>query len=106
MLRLMARRLISVTCLPTAPVTDTTGGIGRSAASPPFTFLGSLQPPKRSLARTVSGVRPAVTWTLLPQGKPLCREQDRLMFQNDERVYVITAIRRYPRHLAYLIEAL
>ncbi len=106
MLRLLKSRQILVTCLPTNSVQDTTGGVGRLPAGSPFTFKGTLLPPRRSLARTVSGVRLAVTWTLLPQGMPPVKEQDRLMFSGDERVFLITALKRYPRHLALSLELL
>lgn len=106
MLRLRKGRLREVVCLPTEAFSDTTGGIGRVITDGGFTFKAILLPPRRSIARTVSGVRLALTWTLLPEGTPACREQDRLVFSGDARMFTITAIKRYPRCLAYHLELL
>ncbi len=106
MFRLCKSRQALFTCLPTQPVKDSTGGIGCLITGERFTFYGSLLPPKRSVTRTVSGVRLALTWTLLPQGRPRCQEQDRLLLEGEGRVFLITAIKRYPRHLEYNLELL
>ncbi|MDI9520754.1 MAG: hypothetical protein QM308_06355 [Bacillota bacterium] len=106
MLRLRKKQLREVTCLPTQAYTDTTGGIGRVTTGNHFTFKAALLPPKRAITRTVSGVRLALTWTLLPEGAPPCREQDRLVFPGDSRVFTITAIKRSPRFLAFHLELL
>lgn len=105
MLRLSQRRLLSVSCVPTRTVTDTTGGVGREKLpEAAFSFRALLLPPQRRITRTPSGVRLATTWTLIPENIPAALEQDYIYFPGDARPYVITALKRYPRHLAYNLE--
>lgn len=105
-LRLRSRRFVTVTCHPTDSVVDETGGIGRLeySFSHWFSFLGLLLQPQRRVTRTAAGIRLAVTWALIPRGDPGVKEQDHLYFAGDTRAYVVTAIKKYPRHLAYNLE--
>jgi hypothetical protein len=105
-LRLRQRRLLFITCAPTVPVQDVTGGISRLEKQAPyrFNFLGILLPPQRRVTRTAGGVRLAVTWQVLADGFPEVKEQDHLYFPNDNRTYVVTAIRRGTRFLSFTVE--
>lgn len=103
-LRLRSRQLLNCTGCHTVPVVDTTGGIGRLEMAATFSFWATLLPPQRRVARSMSGIRLAVTWILLPSGDPGLHEQDHVYFPGDSRAYVITSIKKYPRHLAYNIE--
>lgn len=107
-LRLVSRHLVSITCRPTAAVVDSTGGIARlqKTSAYSFTFLGVILPPRRRVTRAVSGVRLATLWSVIAQGSPGVKEQDRLYFPGDNRVYSVTAIKRYPRHTVYDLEVL
>lgn len=105
MLRFSQRRLLTASCVPTQTLTDATGGVGRvENAAAAFSFRALLLPPQRRVTRTASGIRMATTWVLLPQGFPAVNEQDYVYFPGDARPYVITAVKRYPRHLAYNLE--
>lgn len=106
--RLRKAQLLQVTCRPTAPVPDATGGIARIklAQSNAFSFKGLLLPPQRRVTRSVSGVRLATVWTLIPQGFPEVLEQFYLYFPDDPSTYVVTSVKRYPRHLAFNLELL
>ena len=104
MFRLSRRRLITVTRIATGPVLDFTGGIGRLQYYGSTTFQGLLLPPQRRVTRTLSGIRLAVTWTLIPQGNPVVLEQDNLYFPGDTKAYVVTAIKKYPRHTEFNLE--
>lgn len=108
MLRLRRRRLVTIRCRPTGPVVDATGGIGRLqfTSEHTFSFLGLIVPPQRRVARTASGVRLAVMWSVIPQGFPAVHEQDNLYFPDDARAYSVTAIKRYPRHMVLNVEVL
>ena len=98
------RRLVTVTRIATGPVADATGGIGRLQFFGSTSFQAVLLPPQRRVTRTVAGIRLAVTWTLIPRGKPEVFEQDNLYFPGDPKAYVVTAIKQYPRHLEYNLE--
>lgn len=105
-MRLRQNRLVFITCAPTAPVPDSTGGIARLEMEPSrrFQFLGVLLPPQRRVTRTAGGVRLAVTWQVLPDGSPPVREQDHLYFPGDTRAYVVTAIKQGARCQSYSLE--
>jgi len=107
-LRLRQQRLISVSCHPTAPRADTTGGFGlvERAQSHWFTFKGILLPPQRRVTRSLAGVRLATVWSLVCEGFPPVRERDNLYLPGDARAYTVTALKRYPRHLALNLELL
>ena len=106
--RLRKARLVQVTCRPTAPIPDPTGGIARIklAEEAAFAFKGLLLPPQRRVTRSVSGVRLATVWSLIPQGFPAVKEQDYLYFPGDTSTYIVTSVKRYPRHLAFNLELL
>lgn len=103
-LRLRKGRLVSVVHKKTAPYTGASGSLYRLEFFDSDTFQGLLLPPQRRVTRTAAGVRLAVTWALIPQGNPDVSEFDHLYFPDDPRAFVVTAIRRYPRHLRYDLE--
>jgi len=90
-LRLRKGRLVSVVHKKTAPYTGASGSLYRLEFFNSDTFQGLLLPPQRS-------------WALIPQGNPDVSEFDHLYFPDDPRAFVVTAIRRYPRHLRYDLE--
>ncbi len=107
-LRLRQQRLITVSCHPTVPRADTSGGFGVVEQSSPswFTFKAVLLPPQRRVTRGVAGVRLATVWAVIPEGFPAVHERDNLYFPDDARAYTVTALKRYPRHMALNVELL
>lgn len=99
------RALVKITCLPTEPVTQVSGGVSRTViTSAVFDFYGVIMPPRRRLVRSVSGIRLSSVWTVIPQGDPAVRVDDYLRFPGDTRDYTVTALRAFPRHTEYDVE--
>lgn len=99
------RSLVKVSCLPTEPVTQVSGGVSRTVTSAAiFDFWGVILPPRRRLVRSVSGIRLSSVWTVIPQGSPAVRVDDYLRFPGDTRNYTVTALRAFPRHTEYDVE--
>lgn len=104
MIRLRKTGLRGISCARTAPFVDANGGVALMETGQVLAFRGRLLPPQRRIARSPSGVRLAVTWQLIPEGRPDVREKDHLYLAGDSRAYVVTAVVRHPRHLALHLE--
>jgi len=99
------RALVKITCRPTEPATQASGGVSRVVVSAAvFDFYGVILPPRRRLVLSVSGIRLSAVWTVIPQGVPAVRVDDYLRFPGDARDYTITALRAFPRHTEFDVE--
>jgi len=103
---LRRRRLISVRCDKTAQLSDTTGGVYRLKTAESITFSAVLLPPRRRIVRTLSGIRLAVTWTVIPDTFPNVSQKDYLYLPDDTRAYLVTGLRSFPRHMEIDLELL
>lgn len=101
---LLHRRQSSMTCHKTAAQKDQTGGIARQETGESFPFRGLLLPPKKRVVRAENGVRLAMTWQVLVQGLQDIAEEDLVRQEGSARVFVVTACRRWPRHLSLDLE--
>ena len=105
-MRLRVRTLTSLTAAHTASMTDDSGGVSRQVIGEAFTLRAALWPPKRRLVRTLSGMRVAQVWTLLCEQDAALMMHDRVTLQGDARTFLVTALRRFPRHLEADLELL
>lgn len=103
---MLRRRLLPLRCEKTAQLTDLTGGVYRLKTAESLTFSALLLPPRRRIVRALSGVRLAVTWTIIPEGSPDVSQKDILYLPGDARAYLVTGLRRYPRHMEIDLELL
>ncbi len=103
---LRRRRLISVRCDKTAQLADATGGVYRLKTVESITFSAVLLPPRRRIVRTLSGIRLAVTWTVIPDTFPNVSQKDYLYLPGDLRAYLVTGLRSFPRHMEIDLELL
>lgn len=105
-MRLRVRTLTSLTAAHTASVTDDSGGVSRQESGEAFTLRAALRPPKRRLLRTLSGMRVAQVWILLCGKDAALMMHDLVNLQGDARTFLVTALRRYPRHIEADLELL
>ncbi len=103
---LRRRRLISVHCDKTAQLSDATGGVYRLKTAVDVDFSAVLLPPRRRIVRTLSGIRLAVTWTLIPDGFPDIDQKDLITLPGDLRAFIVTGLRSFPRHMEIDLELL
>lgn len=107
-MRLTRRFLSTFVLWRMTPKTDSTGGkylIFDPAVYPETSFKGVLLHPKRSMERSETGVRLALTWRVLVPGAPPVHPGDQVHLLGDlSRIYTVSNVKPFPLHLEIEME--
>ena len=103
---LITHRLQRFVCEKTVAKTDDIGGVFRQESGDSLPFWGLLLPPKKQIARAENGVRLAMTWQVLALGFPDIKEGDWVRLEDQPPRFVVTGLKRWPRHLCLNLERL